>query len=249
VPLAAVHVVDKPATHNVTVTRTKWSSSDSADAARAGRDALADGRYDEAIRRLRDAIQSDPGNATAQYNLACAYARRGDRDMALTMLRDSVYSGYVDSEHMLADDDLASIRGPEMEALAELQQHLVLTDADGGWSAAAQRYEVFARKHPDIPRAWFNLGFALLSARDDRRAILIFTKTLEEGYQPGKSMYNIACAYAHLNDRATALDWLHRSDAAGFDVGARAASDPDLAALASDPWLAAISKSPKEKSH
>ncbi|MBV8517803.1 MAG: tetratricopeptide repeat protein [Acidobacteria bacterium] len=240
IPLATVQLVAKPApTRQVTATQTRWSIETVLDRTDDARTAFREARYADAIRLYREVLAAQPDDATTRYNLACAYARHGDRQLALATLRDAVYSGYTNAEHMLADDDLASIRGSEMDALAALAPELVLSDR-GGWAAAARRYEVFANRHPELPRAWFNLGFALVRSGEERRAIDAFTRVRNMGYRRPTAAYNIGCAFAKLGDSSSALQWLHRAEDEGFDVGAQAAMDDDVDTLRTDPWLASL---------
>jgi len=216
--------------------------------ARQGREDLLEGRINEAIQALSNAVRINPDLEIAHYNLACAYARNGERSRAFDELRKAVAGGYVDSDHMLRDSDLESLRGMEMKALADLQSQLVISDREGSWSAAIPRYERVTRAHPDIPKAWFNLGFVLVSAHESRQSIEVFQRVLQMGFARGKTMYNIACAYAQMGQREEALQWLRRSADEGFDVASRAGTDPDLASVRNDPWLASqIALKPEKK--
>src|SRR4051794_21059768 len=194
-----------------------------------------------AIEEFSNVIRADPFHGAARYNLACAYALRGDSKLALQTLREAVLNNFSDPKHMLEDDDLVSIRGPQMDAIAALAEGLVIANPGSDWQSAIPRYERFANAHPDIPRAWFNLGFVLSAAHEDHRAIDIYKqRVLAAGYRPATAMYNIACAYAHLNERENALQWLRQAQASGFDVGASAATDSDLDPVRKDPWLASL---------
>jgi len=197
-------------------------------------------RFEEAIEALSTAIRADPFHASARYNLACAYAMRGDRTAALGALRDAVYAGYSGGRHIREDTDLASIRGTELEALATLSEELSLGQKGDDWRAALPRYERIARQHPDIPRAWFNLGYVLVASNDNRRGIEALSRALAMGYRPGTTMYNLGCGHARLWESETAIQWLHRSAAAGFDVAGRAWNDQDLDNVRNDPWLASL---------
>lgn len=213
-----------------------------------GKQSVRDGRLDDAIAQFTNVVRANPSHSSARYNLACAYALRGERQLALSALRDAVLYGYGDAGHMREDDDLASLRGRALDDLADLAENLVISDREGSWAAAIPRYERFANAHPDIMRAWFNLGFVLVGAHEDRRAIEVYERVVRAGYRPGTSMYNLACAHAHLNEREAALTLLHRAQDAGFDVASRVSSDPDLENLRDDPWLASIAATKQHKS-
>jgi predicted esterase len=66
--------------------------------------------YAAAANSCRKLLELNPKSADANYNLACALARSGDSDGALTSLDKSVEFGFSDVAHMNEDDDLASIR-------------------------------------------------------------------------------------------------------------------------------------------
>jgi beta-lactamase regulating signal transducer with metallopeptidase domain len=206
------------------------------------------GRYDDAIENFSNVIRANPFYASARYNLACAYAMRGDSALALRTLREAVLHGYSDADHMRRDEDLASIRGSELDAIAELANNLVIGQwGNKDWAPVIPRYESFANAHPDIDRAWFNLGFVLLSAGEARRAIDVYQRVVRSGYRPETSMYNLACSYARAGERENALQWLRQAEDAGFNVGEFAASDPDIASLRNDPWVASLIARKKHK--
>ena len=70
------------------------------------------GRLDEAIAAYleADAIGQSP---LVRYNLACAHARRGDREQALAWLEKAAASGFRSAETMQKDEELASLRKTE----------------------------------------------------------------------------------------------------------------------------------------
>jgi tetratricopeptide (TPR) repeat protein len=84
-------------------------------------------RYEKAIEEFRRVLEAQPANEIALYNLACAYAlkfaRDGDqklRETALDYLEASVAKGFDDVEHMLKDEDLASLRDEDrFKAIAD----------------------------------------------------------------------------------------------------------------------------------
>jgi len=62
-----------------------------------------------------------PRSPRVQYNLACSCALTGRREEALAALRRAVEFGFTDADHMLKDDDLASLRDdPLFKTLVEL---------------------------------------------------------------------------------------------------------------------------------
>jgi len=63
-----------------------------------------------ALRWYKRALAVDPDFGDAYYNMACAYALQGRRDLAIRYLRIAALNGYVSAEGLDADPDLASLR-------------------------------------------------------------------------------------------------------------------------------------------
>jgi beta-lactamase regulating signal transducer with metallopeptidase domain/Flp pilus assembly protein TadD len=220
--------------------------------AKVGAKRLNDRDLPRAISALSEAIRLDPFLGNAWYNLGCAYALSGDSRRALDTIEQSLLHGFSgDGEKLLSDDDLDSIHSPQLDQLAKLADDLALRN-DGSarffsWSDAIARYEAIARAHPNIARAWFNLGFAQCEGHQERAAVQSFQRVLSMAYRPGTTMYNIGCSYAQLGDRQTAVSWLMKSAAAGFDVGAYAKHDRDLDNVRDDPWVEAQVRAARAK--
>ena len=208
--------------------------------AKVGARLLSNRDFSRAIDALNEAIRLDPFLGNAWYNLGCAYALSGDTHKALDYVEQSLLHGFSGGgEKLLSDEDLESIRGRALDELARLADDLALNNGgdDDDWSDAIARYESVARAHPNIARTWFNLGFAQCEGGKEREAIQSFQKALNMAYRPGTTMYNIGCSYARLGDRSTAVSWLMKSAAAGFDVGAYARHDRDLDNVRDEPWV------------
>jgi tetratricopeptide (TPR) repeat protein len=76
---------------------------------------------DETIETIRRVFGEDHGaTINTLYNAACAEARTGNRDRALSWLRQAVDAGYGNIDWVLQDSDLESLRGDaEFEGLVE----------------------------------------------------------------------------------------------------------------------------------
>src|SRR5579862_2427343 len=70
--------------------------------------------YDKAADVCRRQMKLVPDSAEPYYNIACADARMGRKDDALTELKAAVELGFNDSYHMRQDEDLASLREEEI---------------------------------------------------------------------------------------------------------------------------------------
>jgi tetratricopeptide (TPR) repeat protein len=226
------------------------------------RDSSADGdewyRVGSRLIRLRDFDRATTAlgqainhlgyrGASAMYNLACAYALKGDSSSALDWLEKSVNAGFDEPDHLVEDEDLASLRGqPRFKRIHELSKTLSLSQFtrrsyDGSqysraqWAPAVRTYEAFLRSEPSNGRGWFNLGYALHYSREHIRAIDAFEHAIRLGYRVPTSQYNIACAHSMIGDRDAAFEWLEKSLDSGFDVENYIRGDRDLDNLRSDP--------------
>ena len=68
------------------------------------------GEYEEARRRLEEAVREFPGEGVHLYNLACAKAQLGEKDAALDHLLRAVELEDRFAEYAQGDEDLAPLR-------------------------------------------------------------------------------------------------------------------------------------------
>jgi tetratricopeptide (TPR) repeat protein len=81
-------------------------------------------RYTDAQRAFQKAIDTGYSDPAGKYNLACAYARAGDKAHALELLSGLIAQQY--SVPIAADPDLASLRDePQFKELAATVQKLI----------------------------------------------------------------------------------------------------------------------------
>lgn len=71
--------------------------------------------YDEAIRRYKQVVERKPDAFMIAHDIACCYARKGDREEALLWLRRALESSYGDYARDWArtEDDFDSVRDTE----------------------------------------------------------------------------------------------------------------------------------------
>lgn len=69
------------------------------------------GRHEDGLAVDQRLVILEPQNPAVHYNLACSLALLDRKDDALDALEAAIEQGYDDLEHMLADDDLACLRG------------------------------------------------------------------------------------------------------------------------------------------
>ena len=60
-------------------------------------------RYDEALDAYKKAVEVNPSNPDAYYNMACIYAIQGEKEKALNFLRIALLNGYVNLETIEED--------------------------------------------------------------------------------------------------------------------------------------------------
>jgi len=221
----------------------------------SGIELMRDGQYSRAVTAFEEEIRQT-GSTNARYNLACAYALKGDKKLAFDALQKAIENGFDNTHHMTEDEDLRSLQGdPHFYELVRLAGDLQLFKSGhfGGmndekdWSGLLPRLERVTREHPGIGRAWANLGFARLEAGDPKGGVVAYQKALELGYEKPTTLYNLACCAARSGDIDGAFKYLDRADQAGFEIGEYVGSDSDLDALRGDARYGAMLKRWDEK--
>jgi hypothetical protein len=71
----------------------------------------AKGEWDAAIEAGERAASFATVRSDALFNVACAYARKGNKDEAFNQLRLAVTAGFNQKWRLDAEPDLASLRG------------------------------------------------------------------------------------------------------------------------------------------
>ncbi|MDA0802368.1 MAG: PDZ domain-containing protein [Planctomycetota bacterium] len=71
------------------------------------------GRWNDADRFAREWLQGHPDDELMLYNLACAQSQLGDQRRAADSLRQAMHAGFMEWDHMDADEDLAPLRSHE----------------------------------------------------------------------------------------------------------------------------------------
>lgn len=214
-----------------------------------GVDLLSLRRLDEAIHAFEQSIAADEKVAAAMYNVACAHSLRGDVSAGMEWLNRAVENGYSSDEKMQHDPDIAALRQhPEFPALVQKAADLEMRgcckhswiETRSGWREVADHHRAVTEKYPRSGRAWFNLGYSALQARDYGTARNAFERAIALDYRVGTSSYNIACGFALEGNRDAAFQWLERARAAGFDLHDQAHHDEDLRSLRGDPRWAMV---------
>jgi len=200
-----------------------------------GMDLHADGKWDAAVDAFRRAIEKGHREDVASFNVACAYARKGDRDRAFEWLGKAAGVGF-DVQGHLDDSDLDGLHeDPRWNDLKRQAR-----EARAGRDAAkarrvAERFDLLIARTPRDGRALYDVGRDLLRIADYDRASKAFVAAAEAGVRQGTSFYNAACAEALASRKGDALDLLQRALDAGFDDPDHLRNDDDLDGLRGEP--------------
>jgi tetratricopeptide (TPR) repeat protein len=214
-----------------------------------GLDLLRLRQIDKSIDAFQKSIAANEKASSAMYNIACAYSLKGDARTGLEWLEKAVDNGFGGDEKLMNDPDIALLRQQsgferirqkaedlEMRGCCDNESGKNWDENDrAGWRPVVEHHRRVVARYPDNGRAWFNLGYAALQARDFATGQEAFNKTIALNYRVGTSSYNIACGYALQGNRDAAFQWLQRSRDAGFDLGNYLEGDDDLEALHDDP--------------
>lgn len=101
------------------------------------------------------------------------------------------------------------------------------------WDEAVKAYEDITKAQPANPRAFYMLGSSYFAKDDYQAAVDAFHKSVEIGHN-ASSMYELARAYARLNKKENALDWIEKALAANLPNPRRVASDLSFVNLYDD---------------
>ncbi|HET7436547.1 MAG TPA: tetratricopeptide repeat protein, partial [Thermoanaerobaculia bacterium] len=203
---------------------------------------------DESIGAFQHAIAANEKRGTSYYNIACAYSLKGDSARAFEALNQAIENGFGNEEKFENDPDLRALQNtPQLRALAQRADELQMRgccgddeDEASSWGEAARYERSITQKYPDSGRAWFNLGYTALQARDFPTALDSFQRAIDRDYKRGTSSYNMACAYALRGDKDSAFAWLNKARETGFDLADYLDDDEDLDSLHGDPRYDAL---------
>jgi tetratricopeptide (TPR) repeat protein len=200
--------------------------------------------YDLAARAYHQSADAGYRVGTSRYNEACSRALAGERPLALDLLEKSILAGFDDPSLMRKDSDLTSLHSEKrFDELVQMAEDLSLPGFSSGdakftfhpWQRRAEHFASFAQRHPEIGRAWFNLGYAKIQTRDPKEAAQAFERALALNYRKPTTMYNLACSFALAGQSDRAFAWLFRALDEGFDANGTLKHDSDLNSLHGDP--------------
>lgn len=117
----------------------------------------------------------------------------------------------------------ASSMMSEAEALFQAQK----------FTEAARAFAAVTKAEPANGRAWLRLGGSLHALGQYEQAVSALQRAVEILRGP-IAMYNLASAYARLNNKEEAFEWLNKALNAGFPQVGLLSTDEDLASLRDD---------------
>ncbi|MCG3118247.1 MAG: hypothetical protein ALAOOOJD_00410 [bacterium] len=108
------------------------------------------------------------------------------------------------------------------------------------WPNAAKAYETITKKEPQNFLAWNRLGTAYHSAGQYNKAAAAWEQAVALNANANLVKYNLACAYARVNNKDKAFAVLNQVAASGFFQPEQISADADLAGLQDDPRFKAV---------
>jgi tetratricopeptide (TPR) repeat protein len=109
----------------------------------------------------------------------------------------------------------------------------------GNYAAAAAAYAPLAHSAPDSARYWAQLGISLHETGKYQDALAAYHRALALKRMP-VIVYNVAAAYARLDQRDSAFAWLDSAVATGFTQQATLDGDNDFDGVRADPRYAKV---------
>lgn len=130
-------------------------------ALKRGNAAYRDGRYAAAEKCYIQALQTQPDNATAHYNLGCAYMAQQNEDAALQAFSDAI--------RLSADESLAARAWHNIGAIRQGQSLVDATQRPELLRKAADAYKESLRANPADEETRYNLALCQHQLRGDNQ--------------------------------------------------------------------------------
>ena len=180
------------------------------------------GKLDEAAASCRKAVEIDPDDFIAHWTLGRIFFTEGKLDQALELFRrvaeikPGFYAGHLDVAQTCLGLGLTAEAEAVYVRLLELMPNYLL-------------------QNPDDARARLIYGNHLGRAGRREEALREGEKALELSPGDPVMLYNAACLYVNLGERARAIGALRQAIAAGYTNFGWMENDPDLKPLRGDP--------------
>ena len=187
------------------------------------------GLFDEALREIQTAIEINPGNRYAQYRLGSVYLYQGRTEHAL-----AVFQTYRD-----------------VSATPDYQPIWALFDLGRRDQALATANEALRRNPEDAGGIISSMMAILAAAAGDVRGAEARIKVAgakQKGFiHFHHTAYNIACAYALMDRRKEAVDWLLKAAGDGLPCYSLFVRDHNLNNLRTDAGFISFMEKQKER--
>ncbi|MFZ2491455.1 MAG: protein kinase [Thermoanaerobaculia bacterium] len=182
----------------------------------------AEGRFDEASSLVRRALKKKSDVDGGYYMLARILFATGKYQELVDIAEEAILHSGEDYNTFVPISNAYRALG-KVEAAQILSQREVVV------------YEEQIRKVPEDARARVLVAakYASMDRPDDAAREANMAMALRPG--DGLTLYNVACVFANLNNKAEALGALRKACDAGFRDPNWARTDPDLALLHGDP--------------
>ncbi|HUQ50060.1 MAG TPA: tetratricopeptide repeat protein [Terriglobales bacterium] len=181
-----------------------------------------------------------------------AVAQNSDSDSALDQRTpEPGYQSMTRDGAMMYHDESSKGSSAQQEAQADMKTIQKKADAAFNakrWEEAVKYYDELVELNPGNGRAWFQLGYVQNLSKDFEKSVVSFEKSYAAGYLPHLSMYNTACGYARLGNKAKALFWLQKVADAGYSNANQFIQDEDLANVRQEPRFQQILAQVKKNS-
>jgi tetratricopeptide (TPR) repeat protein len=173
--------------------------------------AAESGDFTEAMTYFKEALQIDPGYATAHYNMGNTLAKQGDYEAAVTAFKEAVRN---DPEFLMAYDNL----GKSYFQMGKINEALsVFDDA--------------LRLRPDFAQALVGKGVVYHSLGRYPQAIETYNEAIAILPALAPAHYNLACAYARNGEIDKARSALKEAMTLNAAYKSQARVDNDLEIL------------------
>jgi protein O-mannosyl-transferase len=156
-----------------------------------GNELLAQGKFKEAAKLYRQAIDEEADDADAHYNLGIALARAGEYDPAIQAYEKALE---LVPDYAEAHQNLANI-------FVKLRKY----------NEAQEHFDAALEFLPDSPKLYSNIGNSLARQGVLSEAMKNFTKAIELDPNFVDAHYNLGCAHLAMTNIQAALDEFNKA--------------------------------------
>jgi tetratricopeptide (TPR) repeat protein len=177
---------------------------------------------------LNQILAKQPNEAVTLYNVACTYSLMDKKSESINYLTKATGNGYTDVDSIEQDTDLDNIR--KEKEYRNIVENLKKTNAER--ESLAQTYEE---------------GCQLLKGGKYKESIECFNQILAKHPNATEPLYNVACAYALMNNKEQAIYYLGQAVKSGFSERQHIEHDPDMDNIRSEKGYQKIMENLKKK--